>query len=183
MGKQQQIGYIRVSTIEQNTARQLDGLTLDKVFVDTCSGKDSQRPALTELISYAREGDVVHVHDISRMARNLENLLQLVKDFNSAGISVHFHKENLIFTGESNPMQELMLSLLGSVYQFERAMLLERQKEGIAKAKDAGKYKGRRPSVDRQTVLRSLSDGLSIRATAKKLGIAASTVQRIKGGG
>ena len=183
MSKQQQIGYIRVSTIEQNTTRQLDGLTLDKVYTDTCSGKDTQRPALTELINYARSGDVVHVHDISRMARNLEDLLQLVKSFNEAGVTIKFLKEALSFTGEANPMQELMLSLLGSVYQFERSMLLERQREGIAKAKAEGKYKGRRKSVDRQSVLEKLSEGLSIRGTAKKLGIAASTVQAIKKGG
>ena len=183
MSKQQQIGYIRVSTIEQNTTRQLDGLILDKVYTDTCSGKDTQRPALTELINYARSGDVVHVHDISRMARNLEDLLQLVKSFNEAGVTIKFLKEALSFTGEANPMQELMLSLLGSVYQFERSMLLERQREGIAKAKAEGKYKGRRKSVDRQSVLEKLSEGLSIRGTAKKLGIATSTVQAIKKGG
>lgn len=139
----QQVGYIRVSTIDQNTDRQLLNVPLDKTFTDKCSGKDVNRPALIELIEYAREGDTVHVHDISRMARNTEDLLRLVKEFTDKGIHLNFHKESLVFTGENSPMQQLMLTMLGGIYQFERAMILERQREGIAVAKQNGKYKGR----------------------------------------
>lgn len=174
------VGYVRVSTVDQNTERQLDGITLDKVFTDKCSGKDTNRPQLNSLLEYVREGDEVHVHDISRMARNLEDLISLVKLLNGKSVSIIFHKENLSFTGEQNPMQALLLGVLGSVYQFERSMLLERQKEGIQKAKQAGKYKGRPQQIDREKVLELLANNVSIRKTAAQLGIAVSTVQRIK---
>lgn len=176
----ERVGYIRVSTVDQNTERQLDGVDVTKTFTDKCSGKDTNRPQLKALLEYVREGDEVHVHDISRMARNLEDLISLVKRLNSKGVSIKFLKENLTFTGEQNAMQELLLGVLGSVYQFERSMLLERQREGIKKAKEAGKYKGRPQQVDREKVLELLAAGVSIRKTAAQLGVAVSTVQRIK---
>ncbi|TLF52040.1 recombinase family protein [Halomonas urmiana] len=175
-----EVGYIRVSTVDQKTVRQLDGVRLDKVYEDMCSGKDTNRPQLKSLLDYVREGDVVHVHDISRMARNLEDLITLVKGLTGRGVQVRFHRESLTFTGEVNPMQDLMLSMLGAIYQFERSMILERQREGIIKAKEAGKYKGRPASVDREKILKLLASGLSIRKTAKEAGVAASTVQRVK---
>lgn len=174
------VGYVRVSTVDQNTERQLDGVALEKVFTDKCSGKDTNRPQLSALLEYVREGDEVHVHDISRMARNLEDLISLVKQLNGKGVSIKFHKENLSFTGAQNAMQELLLGVLGSVYQFERSMLLERQKEGIQKAKQAGKYKGRPASVDREEIAKAIKNGLSIRKTASQLGVSVSTVQRVK---
>jgi DNA invertase Pin-like site-specific DNA recombinase len=174
------IGYIRVSTVDQNSERQLDGVQLDKVFEDKCSGKDTKRPQLQALLDHIREGDEVHVHDISRMARNLEDLIALVKRMNTQGVSIKFHKENLTFTGEQNPMQELLLGVLGAVYQFERSMLLERQREGIQRAKEKGLYKGRPQQVDREKVLELLAGGLSIRKTAAQLSVSVSTVQRVK---
>ena len=174
------VGYIRVSTVDQNTDRQLDGYTLDKVFEDKCSGKDTKRPALQQLIEYVREGDTVVVHDISRMARNLEDLLSLVKMFNAKGVAVRFHKENLSFTGEDSPMQQLMLSMLGAVYQFERSMILERQREGIQQAKAAGKYKGGKPRVNTEEIKAALESGMSIRKVAESLNVGISTVQRVK---
>lgn len=174
------VGYIRVSTVDQNTDRQLDDYTLDKVFEDKCSGKDTKRPALQQLIEYVREGDTVVVHDISRMARNLEDLLSLVKMFNAKGVAVRFHKENLSFTGEDSPMQQLMLSMLGAVYQFERSMILERQREGIQQAKAAGKYKGGKPRVDAEAIKAALDSGMSIRKVAESLNVGISTVQRVK---
>lgn len=180
MTRHQKVGYIRVSTVDQNTERQLDGIELDKVFEDRCSGKDTNRPQLQALMGYVRGGDEVHVHDISRMARNLEDLIGLVKLLNDKGVSIKFHKESLTFTGEQDPMQELLLGVLGAVYQFERSMLLERQREGIQNAKKAGKYKGRPRQIDPTKVRELLASGLSIRKTANQLGIAASTVQRLK---
>ncbi len=174
------VGYIRVSTVDQNTDRQLDGFTLDKVFEDKCSGKDTKRPALQQLIEYVREGDTVVVHDISRMARNLEDLLSLVKMFNAKGVAVLFDKENLSFTGEDSPMQQLMLSMLGAVYQFERSMILERQREGIQQAKAAGKYKGGKPRVDAEAIKAALESGMSIRKVAESLNVGISTVQRVR---
>ncbi|WP_016955807.1 recombinase family protein [Catenovulum agarivorans] len=174
------VGYIRVSTVEQNTDRQLAGVKVDKVFEDKCSGKDTNRPALKQLLDYVRAGDEIHVHDISRLARNLEDLLNIVKSVNKKGISIHFHKESLAFTGEANPMQDLMLSLLGSVYQFERSMLKERQLEGIAQAKAKGKYKGRPTNTElHDKVLELKAGGLSLRKIADQCGCALSTVQRV----
>ncbi len=174
------VGYVRVSTVDQNTERQLDGVKLDKVFEDKCTGSTLARPELEKLIGWVREGDTVVVHDISRMARNLEDLLSLVKMFNGRGVAVRFNKEGLHFTGEGNPMQELMLSMLGAVYQFERSMMLERQREGIAKAKAAGRYKGGKPRVDSKAIMDALNAGMSIRAAAEHLNVGVSTVQRVK---
>jgi DNA invertase Pin-like site-specific DNA recombinase len=123
----------------------------------------------------------VLVHDISRFARNIEDLIQLIKFFNKKDVSVHFSKENLIFSANSsNPMNNLMLTLLGAVYQFEREMMLERQREGIAKAKLAGKYKGKPNTINRQSVWDLLDQELSIRKVAVELGISPVSVQKIK---
>jgi len=174
------VAYIRVSTIDQNTARQLDGLQFDRIFEDKVSGSTTNRAGLNELQDYVREGDVIHVHDISRMARNVGDLIKLIRDFNQAGVSVHFHKESLIFTGEDSPMNSLMLTLLGAVYQFEREMILERQREGIEKAKQAGKYQGRKKTLNHEDIKASLEGGLSIRKTAEALKVSVSSVQRVK---
>ena len=173
------VGYIRVSTVEQNLDRQLSGIKVDRLFEDKCSGKDTKRPGLKAMLDYVREGDEIHVHDISRLARNLEDLLTMVKELTNRGISICFHKENLTFTGEPSPMQELMLSMLGSVYQFERSMLRERQLEGIQQAKAKGKYKGRpTDSKLHDTIKKLKTEGLSLRNIAKECGCALSTVQR-----
>jgi len=175
------LGYIRVSTIEQNTARQLDGLELDKKFEDKCSGSNTERPSLNQLKDYAREGDTVLVHDISRLARNISDLIELIKFFNNKLVTIHFSKENLTFSHDSsNPINNLMLTLLGAVYQFEREMILERQKEGIAKAKLAGKYKGKPKTIAREPIWDLLDRGVSIRKVSKELGISPVTVQKIK---
>jgi len=175
------LGYIRVSTIEQNTVRQLDGIELDKRFEDKCTGSNSDRPALNQLKDYAREGDIVLVHDISRLARNISDLIELIKFFNRKHVSIEISNENLIFTHDSsNPINNLMLTLLGAVYQFEREIILERQKEGIAKAKLAGKYKGKPNTIERQPVWDLLDQGLSIRKVAKELRISPVSVQKIK---
>ncbi len=173
------IGYIRVSTADQNTERQLLNVELDNSFTDKCSGKDTNRPALKQLIDYAREGDTVHVHDISRMARNTEDLLRLVKQFTEQGISLMFHKENLEFTGESNPIQQLMLTMIGGIYQFERAMILERQREGIAIAKQKGKYKGKPVNQAMHDQIRlKYANGMSKMQIARTLGCARATVYK-----
>jgi DNA invertase Pin-like site-specific DNA recombinase len=173
------IGYIRVSSTDQNTARQLDGVTLDEVFTDKVSAANTDRPELQAMLRHVRKGDALHVHSIDRLARSLEDLLALVKGLIGKGVAVSFHKEQLHFTGEANPMQELMLGLLGSVAQFERALILERQKEGIAKAKERGVYKGRAKTVDDDAIRRAMAqDGASFRKVAKALGVSLSTVQR-----
>lgn len=177
----QTIGYIRVSTIAQNTDRQLDGVALDRIFEEHASAKTMTRPKLEEMLEFVREGDTVIVHDISRLARNIRDLHDLVERITKLGVTLKFYKEGLIFTGDKHdPMSNLLLSMLGAVYQFERSILLERQKEGIAAAKKAGKFKGRPKSVDRQRIYIMLDEGLSMRATARECGVSLSTVTRVK---
>lgn len=177
-----EIGYVRVSSVDQNTARQLDGVALDEVFTDQVSGATTERPQLQAMLRHVRKGDTVHVHSIDRLARSLEDLLSLVKSLIGRGVAIRFDKEQLHFTGDANPMQELMLSLLGSVAQFERSMIKERQREGIAKARERGVYTGRAKTVDDEAIKASIASGVSYRGTAKALGVSLSTVQRaVKG--
>ena len=145
----QQVGYIRVSSIDQNTIRQLDGLSLDKTFIEKMSGKDTQRPVLQECLAYIRSGDTLHVHSIDRLARNAKDLLNLVEQMIAKGISLKIHKNNLIFTPDSKDhMAKLQLTMLAAFAEFERELIKERQREGIAIAKAAGKYSGRRKVTD-----------------------------------
>lgn len=141
------IGYVRVSAVDQNTARQLDGVELDKVFTDKASGKDTNRPQLKAALDYLRDGDVLVVHSMDRLARNISDLLNTVQTLNDRGVVVEFVKESLIFTGDDSAISKLMLTIMGGVAEFERAMIRERQLEGIAKAKQAGKYRGRQSTM------------------------------------
>lgn len=175
----QRIGYLRVSTVDQNTDRQLDGIALDKVFTDRASGKDTNRPQLGQAIDYVREGDTLVVHSMDRLARNLEDLRRIVRELTRQGVRVEFVKESLTFTGDDSAMNTLLLSMLGAVAEFERSMILERQKEGIALAKAAGKYKGRKAALtdERAAELRvRLADGESVTSLAKDFGISRQTV-------
>jgi DNA invertase Pin-like site-specific DNA recombinase len=146
------VGYIRVSSVEQNTDRQLEGQEIDKVFTDRASGKDTKRPQLQAALDYIREGDELVVHSMDRLARNLDDLRRVVLDLTKKGVHVRFVKENLTFSGEDSPMSNLLLSLLGAVAEFERSMIRERQREGIALAKKKGVYKGRKPSLTEEQV-------------------------------
>lgn len=176
------VGYIRVSTLAQNTERQLVGAELDKVFEEKVSGKNAERPQLQAMLEWVRDGDVVHVHELSRLGRNVKDLTEIVELLRDKGVTVKFHKEGLTFTPDhNNPMNTLMFNLLSAFSQFERELLLERQREGIAIAKAQGKYQGRKPSVDRDAIRVCLVDEeLSVRRAATKLKIGVSTVQRVK---
>ena len=149
---EKRVGYIRVSSLDQNTERQLEGVKLDKVFTDKASGKDTARPQLQAALEYLREGDLLLVHSMDRLARSVDDLRRLVLDLTKRGIHVQFVKENLVFTGEHSPMSNLLLSLLGAVAEFERSMIRERQREGIELAKKKGVYKGRKPSLTKAQV-------------------------------
>lgn len=177
------IAYIRVSTVEQNTERQLSdcGIKFDKVFEDKASGGSTDRPELNRLMDYAREGDTIHIHSIDRLARSLDDLRKLVTNWNKNGITVRFHKEGLNFTADDNtPIAELMLNMLGAVAQFERSIIRERQAEGIAKAVAKGKYKGRVADKERHKQIINLrKQGMSIRKIAQELSCNPSTVQRV----
>lgn len=179
MSKGQTVGYVRVSTADQNTDRQLDGFQLDKVFTDHASGKDTNRPALTECLGYVRQGDELVVHSMDRLARSLVDLRQTVDHLTEKGVRVRFAKENLTFGDTSDPCAVLMLSVMGAVAEFERSLLLERQREGIAIAKKKGVYKGRVPSLtDEQAKALDLrmAEGESASALAEEYGVSRATV-------
>ncbi|MDN0012071.1 Tn3 family transposase [Providencia stuartii] len=141
------IGYVRVSSFDQNPERQLEQTQVSKVFTDKASGKDTQRPQLEALLSFVREGDTVVVHSMDRLARNLDDLRRLVQKLTQRGVRIEFLKEGLVFTGEDSPMANLMLSVMGAFAEFERALIRERQREGIALAKQRGAYRGRKKAL------------------------------------
>ena len=176
----QTVGYQRVSTVDQNTDRQLDGLVLDKVFTDHASGKDTNRPALTECLTYLREGDELVVHSMDRLARSLPDLRRIVDGLVAKGVRVRFVKEGLTFADDkSDPCATLMLNVMGAVAEFERSLILERQREGIAIAKRAGKYKGRVPSLtddQARAVATALAAGESATALSHEYGVSVGTI-------
>jgi DNA invertase Pin-like site-specific DNA recombinase len=149
----QRIGYIRVSTYDQNPERQLENVALDRTFTDKASGKDAKRPQLEALTTFARSGDTVIVHSMDRLARNLDDLRHIVRVFTDRGVRVEFVKEGLTFTGEDSPMATFMLSVMGAFAEFERALIRERQREGIALAKRRGAYRGRKRSLSEAEII------------------------------
>lgn len=177
--KGQRIGYKRVSTFDQNEERQLAGLELDRIFIDKASGKDTNRPQFIEMMRFAREGDRIVVHSMDRLARNLDDLRKIVKDAISKGIEIEFVKESLTFDSQASPMSNLLLSVMGAFAEFERALIKERQKEGIALAKMRGVYKGRKRSLQQNQI-----EELKLRAAnhenksalAKEYGISRQTL-------
>ena len=167
---EKRVGYIRVSSLDQNTERQLDGVDLDKIFTDKASGKDTARPQLQAALEYLREGDLLLVHSMDRLARSVDDLRRIVLDLTKRGVHVQFVKESLTFTGEDSAMSNLLLSLLGAVAEFERSMIRERQREGIELAKKAGVYKGRKPSL---TPVQVAEIRKRVKAGEQKTGLAA----------
>ncbi len=141
------IGYVRVSSFDQSPERQLESIQVDKVFTDKASGRDTQRPQLDSMLVFAREGDTVVVHSMDRLARNLDDLRSLVKGLTQRGVRIEFVKEGLTFTGEDSPLAKFMLSVMGAYAEFERALIRERQHEGIALAKRRGVYRGRKKAL------------------------------------
>lgn len=144
MGKGKNIAYVRVSTLEQNEARQreaLKDLNIDKWFVEKASGKDIKRPKLQEMLEYIREDDTVYVEEFSRLGRSTSDLLAIVKQIEDSGAKFKSLKENF---DTSTPAGRLQMTMMAAIAEFERAMILERQREGIAIAKKEGKYKGRK---------------------------------------
>lgn len=175
----QNVGYLRVSTLVQNTARQLDGVTLDEVFEDKASGKDTSRPQLEACLKHLRKGDTLHVHSLDRLARNLDDLRKIIKELTGRGIVVKSHKEGLTFTGDDSPMANLLLSMLGAVAEFERSIILERQREGIAIAKAAGAYKGGKKKMTEeqaQELRRRAAAGEKKAVLAREFGISRETL-------
>ena len=138
------IAYIRVSTIDQNEERQIKAIEeykIDKWFIEKASAKDTKRPKLKEMLEYIRENDIIYIKDFSRLARSTKDLLELIDYFEKKNVKLISLKENL---DTSTSTGKLMLTMISAIYQFERDNLLERQREGIAIAKEKGKYKGRK---------------------------------------
>jgi DNA invertase Pin-like site-specific DNA recombinase len=185
-GTGQRVGYIRVSTLDQNPGRQLDGVALDRTFTDKASGRDVARPQLTELLRFVRDGDTVVVHSLDRLARNLDDLRRLVGELTGRGVRVEFVKEQLVFSGEDSPMANLLLSVMGAFAEFERALIRERQREGIALARQRGAYRGRKRSLAPAQVAeltRRAADGEAKTALARVFGVSRETVyQYLRGG-
>ena len=139
----ERIAYVRVSTVDQNEARQIEALekhNIDKWFKEKVSGKDTNRPELQKMLDYVRDGDTVYIHDFSRLARSTKDLLEIVEYLTNKGVNLISNKENL---DSNTPTGKLMITMIGAINEFERQNLLERQREGIAIAKEQGKYKGR----------------------------------------
>ena len=179
------IAYVRVSTVEQNEARQLEGLkkyNIDKWFTEKVSAKDTNRPQLNAMLDYAREGDIIFIHDFSRLARSTKDLLNLIEQLQVKNITLVSCKEN-IDTGTATG--KLMLTMIGAINEFERANLLERQREGIAIAKAQGKFKGRKeifiPNFDEHYMRYKAREVTKVQL-AKELHIARPTLDKLING-
>lgn len=184
MSKGKNLAYVRVSSLDQNEARQMEALIdfkIDKFFVDKFSGKNMNRVKLLELLDYARDGDVIFIHSLDRLARNLEDLLKIVKKLTDEGVEIKFVKENLVFNGEDSSVNKLMLSIMGAFAEFERNIIRERQKEGIEIAKRDGKYKGGQLKFDSETVQKikeKYEAGISISKIARDHKVQRPTIYR-----
>ena len=175
------IGYIRVSTIEQNFERQLEGIKLDRSFVDKVSGKSVDRPALQEMLTYVRDCDTIIVHSMDRLARNVDDLRQIVNGLTAKQVKVKFIKEALEFTGEDSPISNLLLSVMGAFAEFERTLIKERQMEGIELAKKRGTYKGRKASLSGDKIVQLKEQvvlGNNKSELAKEFGISRETLYK-----
>ena len=175
----QRIGYVRVSSFDQNPERQLEGVQVARMFTDKASGKDTQRPELERLLAFVRESDTVVVHSMDRLARNLDDLRRIVQGLTKRGVRIEFVKESLAFTGEDSPMANLMLSVMGAFAEFERALIRERQREGIALARQRGAYRGRKKSLNDEQIAelkRRVSAGEPKALIARDFGISRETL-------
>ncbi len=181
--KGQTIGYRRVSSVDQNLERQLTEIDLDRVFEDKVSAKTTNRPALIECLDYLREGDTLKVHSIDRLARNLSDLQNLVDSLTERKITVEFVKENLRFSGDSkNPMNRMMLQMMGSFAEFERNLIKERQREGIMNAQKKGKKFGRPRSLNKDQVneiIFRVKGGESKKVLASEFNCSLQTIYRV----
>ncbi|MDF2974436.1 MAG: transposon Tn21 resolvase [Microvirga sp.] len=175
----QRVGYVRVSGLDQNPDRQLEAVSVARTFTDKASGRDTRRPELDRLLAFVREGDTVVVHSMDRLARNLDDLRRVVQDLTRRGVRIEFVKEGLTFTGEDSPMANLMLSVMGAVAEFERALLRERQREGITLAKQRGAYRGRKRALNSEQIVemkRRVAAGEQKARVARDMGICRETV-------
>ena len=175
--------YKRVSTVIQNTERQLQDVPCDRLYEDKLSGKDTNRPEFQTMMNNLRFGDVINVHSLDRVGRNTKDILEIVQQVKDKGCVIHFHKENLKFDGTKTDMySELLLTILAGFSAFERNIILERQREGIAIAKEKGVYKGRKSKLTKEqvnTMKIDFKNGLEKTEIAKKYGVTRSYVYQL----
>ncbi len=182
MSKGQRVGYISISSETQNTARQelaLADLNLDRQYTDTASGKDTLRPQLQAALTFLRADDTFVIYSFDRLSRSLTDLITTVKSLTSRGVTVQFIKESLTFTGEDNPMANLMLGIMGSLAEWERSVIRERQLQGIAIAKELGVYKGRKKALneaEKKELNALAAAGTKKTVLAKQFGISRQTL-------
>lgn len=176
------VGYRRVSSASQSLDRQ-ELVGCDKVFEEKLSGAKRDRPELNRLLDYIRDGDEVRVHSIDRLARDLRDLQSIIEQINDKGATITFLKEQLTFkpSAEADSFAKLQLHLIGAFAEFERSIIRERQREGIARAKERGVYAGRKASIDATQVKQMHEEGLGATAIAKALGIGRASVYRLLG--
>ena len=174
--------YRRVSTEDQNLDRQEPPAGVEKIFEDKLSGKNTERPALQEMIAYVREGDKVIVHSMDRLSRNVVDLCTLIKDLNSKQVAVEFITEHLCFAGDNSPIAMMQLQIMGAVHQFMRANLKLVQAEGIAKAKAKGKYKGRNASLSELQIAEIKASTEPKVTIAKQYQVSRQTIHRVMKG-
>ena len=180
------VGYIRVSTLDQNADRQhvaLNAAHVEKIYEDHISGANTDRAQFQAMMQFLREGDELVVLSLDRLARNLRDLLDTVETLGKRGVSVRFLKENLLFDARSNadPTSKLMLSMVGAFAEFERSMIRSRQAEGIALAKARGAYKGRPHSVTDEQISKlkaALAQEVPLTKATRKVGISRTTAYR-----
>lgn len=178
------VAYVRVSTAEQNEARQVEALKtrgIDKWFTEKISGKDAHRPQLQAMLEFVREGDIVYIHDFSRLARSTKDLLEIVETLNRKGVALVSNKENI---DTNTPTGKLMLTMIGAIAEFERQNILERQREGIAIAKREGKYKGGQvkkidEALFKQTLEQYRTRGINKKQFAERLGVSRPTLDKL----
>ena len=175
--------YLRVSTILQNTERQLLDVPCDRTYEDKASGKDTNREQFQLMMSNLRSGDVVNVHSLDRVGRNTKDILNLVETIKEIGATIKFHKENLTFDGSKSDLySDLMLTILSGFAQFERNIILERQREGIAIAKMNGKYKGGKQkfkSSDKEEIKKLIEEGVSISQISRTMNCSRPTIYKV----
>ena len=175
--------YLRVSSILQNTERQLLDVPCDRVYEDKLSGKDTNRPQFQLMMSNLRSGDIVNVHSLDRVGRNTKDILEIVETIKEIGATIKFHKENLTFDGSKNDLySDLMLTILSGFATFERNIILERQREGIEIAKQKGKYKGGKQKFDveqKNRIKELIEEGVSISSVCRTMNCSRPTIYKV----
>ena len=173
------VAYKRVSSINQNIDRQLEGIDFDREFVEKISGKDKERKQLQEMILFLRQGDELYIHSLDRLGRNLKDLQEIIEELTCKGVIIHSVKENITFSNDNNPMNKLLFHILGAFSEFERELIKERQREGIMIAQKKGIKFGRRRKLNERQIKElkeDFSKDVSVEELSKKFNLTRQTI-------